>query len=260
MANGSHNKPPVPLIIVLVLAIAGGAYWWWTTQQQAATDGALTLSGTVESTEYTVASALAGRITEVRVAEGDSVAAGDVIATLDDSALKLQVTQAEQGVAAAKAQVKQAKDDGTDAEVEAAKARQKQAEAAVKLAKVQLGYATITAPHDGVIVAVPANVGENAGPGKTLATIADTVELFVRVYVPEPDLGDVKMGQSVKVVATAGSYDGTVAFIASNAEFTPNTVETKEQRGNLVYEVRVRVSDATGALKAGLPVDVEFAQ
>lgn len=247
-------------IVVVVAVIAGAAYWWWTTQQATVASQTLTLAGTVESTEYQVASAIAGRITTMTAREGDELATGDVVATLDDTALKLQVSQAEQGVKAAKAQVRQAKDDGTDAEVDAARARQKQAEAAVDIAKVQLGYATIEAPHGGTVVAVPSNAGENAGPGKSLATIADPNDLFVRVYVPEPRLGEVRHGQSVKIVTSGGDVDGTVSFIATAAEFTPNTVETEEQRGNLVFEVRVRVTGDTDTLKAGLPVDVEFAR
>lgn len=258
MANGKHGGPPKVLVAVLVLALVSGVgYWVWSTQQKVS--AATTFSGTVEATEYQVAAAISGRIVELDVAEGDSVKKGDVIARLDDTALKLQVQQAQAGVRAAKAQVTQAKDTGTDAEVDASKARLAQAVAAVKLAQVQLGYATVKSPATGVVVSVPANAGQNASPGKTLVTLADPVDLFVRVYVPEPSIGDVSLGQKATVRSTGGSFDGTVSFIASQAEFTPNTVETKEQRGNLVYEVRVAVTDTTGALKSGLPVDVEFA-
>ena len=135
-----------------------------------------------------------------------------------------------------------------------------QANAAVKLAQVQLGYATVKAPHDGVVTAVAANAGQNAAPGRTLATIADTNNLFVRVFVPETRIGDVKLGATVKATTDSSdtTYSGAVEFIASQAEFTPNNVETKEQRVKLVYEVRVRISDTSGTLKAGMPVDVTF--
>ncbi len=256
--TNTTKRPPAIVIVALVLLVAGGAYWWWSTQQAQQDSGTLVFAGTIEANEYQVASVLAGRITTITVTEGDSVEAGDTMVTLDDAALKLQVKQAEQGVVAAKAQVRQAKDDGTDAEEDAARARQKQAEAAVKIAKIQLGYATVAAPHTGTVIALPANVGQNAGPGKTLATIADPEDLFVRVFVPEPDLGAVKVGDTASVNASAGEFQGTVTFVASSAEFTPNTVETEEQRGNLVYEVRVRIDGATGTLIAGLPVDVEF--
>ena len=178
----------------MVLLVAGGlGYWWWSTQQ-AATNGPLTASGAVEQTEYQIAPAMAGRIETVTVGEGDSVEAGAVIATLDKRALQLQLEQAVAGVSAAKAAVTQAKNDGTKAEVRAAKARVAQAQAAVQLAKVQLGYADVTAPHAGVVSAVAANAGQNASPGKTIATISDTNDLFVRVFVPETRIGDVKLG------------------------------------------------------------------
>jgi HlyD family secretion protein len=125
---------------------------------------------------------------------------------------------------------------------------------------VQLTYATVTAPQAGVVSAVAANAGQNASPGKTIATISDTNDLFVRVFVPETRIGDVKIGAAatVKTDSSDATYPGTVEFIASKAEFTPNNVETKEQRVKLVYEVRVRLNDTSGVLKAGMPVDVTF--
>ncbi len=240
--------------------MAGGLGYWWWSSQQTATNGALTASGAVEQTEYQIAPAMAGRIETVTVGEGDTVEAGAVIASLDKRALALQLAQANAGVDAAKAAVTQAKDDGTDAEVKAAKARLTQARAAVKLAKVQLTYAVVTAPQAGVVSAVAANAGQNASPGKTIATISDTNDLFVRVFVPETRIGDVKLGATATVNTDSSdvTYPGTVEFIASQAEFTPNNVETKEQRVKLVYEVRVRLSDTSGVLKAGMPVDVTF--
>jgi HlyD family secretion protein len=260
MANGQHRRPPKPLIAAVVVAVLAGLGWWWWSTQGGGATSQTSLSGTVESTEYQVASAIAGRIETVTVREGDVVKTGDVIARLDDRALRLQLQQANQGVVAAKAQVDYEKSNGSSAEVRAARARLEQAKAAVNLAKVQLGYATVTAPAGGVVVALAANAGENAGPGKTLVTLADTSDLFVRVYVPEPDIGGVKLDQDADVTGSGASGTGTVSFIASEAEFTPNTVETKEQRGNLVYEVRVRLTSAGAAFKPGLPVDIALAE
>ena len=261
MANGEHKRPPVAAIVVAVVVIAAaiGGYFWWQSRQSPS-DGALTASGAVESTEYQVAATAAGRIATVTVGEGSTVAEGQILVVLDETAFKLQVEQAEQGVRAANAQVKYEKDNGTSAEVTAAKARLEQAKAAVKLAKVQLGYATVVAPHSGVVVSVTANAGQNASPGRTLVTITDPSDLFVRVFVPETRIGDVGLGQPVEVApdATSETYPGRVEFISAQAEFTPNNVETKEQRAKLVYEVRVRLSDTSGTLKPGMPVDVTF--
>lgn len=256
----SRKHPPVPVIVlVLLLLIGGGTWWWWSSTQVGAAATAEALTGTVEANQYQVMPALAGRVAAVRVVEGDTVTEGQEVVRLDRAALKLQRTQALQGVKAAKAALTNAKDDddATDADIALARARLRQAEAAVELAEVQLGYAVVAAPRAGTVVSVVTNAGQNAAPGRTMLTITDPADLFVRVFVPEPRIGDVAVGQGVRVATDSGtSFEGTISFIASSSEFTPNTVQTREQRVKLVYEVRVRVSDASGALKAGMPVDV----
>jgi len=263
MAGEKRKHPPIPVIVVvLLLLIGGGVWWWWSSTHPTTAAAQEQVSGSVEANEYQVAAALSGRITAVKVAEGDQVTAGQELVRLDRSAAKLQVEQAQQGVKAADAALTNARDDdnATKADIAAAKARLKQAQAAVKLAQVQLGYTVITAPRAGTIVSVTTNAGQNAGPGKTLLTMIDPSDLFVRVFVPEPDFGKVRSGQSATLVTDAGkSFQGTVSFLASQSEFTPNNVQTKDQRVKLVYEVRVRVSDTSGTLKAGMPVDVTFA-
>ncbi len=264
MAGEKRKHPPIPVIVaVLALLIGGGAWWWWTSTQSATTSAQEQVSGSVEANEYQVAAALSGRITDVKVAEGDKVTKGQELVRLDQSATKLVLDQANQGVTAAKAALTNAKDDddSTKADITAARARLKQAEAAVKLAKVQLGYTVVTAPRDGTVVSLTTNTGQNAGPGKTLLTMIDPTDLFVRIFVPETEIGNVRNSQAATLVTDSSTttYQGTVSFIASQSEFTPNNVQTKDQRVKLVYEVRVRVSDSSGTLKAGMPVDVTFA-
>lgn len=257
MATTQRRRPPLAVIIILVVALLGGGAWWWWSSTQSSSATASTYSGSVEADQYQIVPALAGRITAITVAEGDQVKTGQVIARLDTAALTLQKQQAQQGVTAAKAALTNARNDGTSADVRAAKAKVKQAEAAVKLAEVQLGYTKVTAPRAGVVTSVSANAGENAAPGKTMATIIDPTSLFVRIFVPETQIGTVKIGQSAQLSTdSTPSVGGTVSFIASQSEFTPNTVQTRDQRVKLVYEVRVRVNDPSTALKAGMPVDV----
>jgi len=264
MAGEKRKHPPIPVIVVvLALLIGGGAWWWWSSTQPTTAAAREQVSGSVEANEYQVAAALSGRVTAVRVAEGDQVTAGQELLRLDSSAAKLQLQQAQQGVKAAEAALTNARDDddSTKADVTAAKARLNQARAAVKLAEVQLGYTLVTAPRAGTIVSITTNTGQNAGPGKTLMTMIDPTDLFVRVFVPETEIGKVKNGQAASLVTDSSSerFQGKVSFIASQSEFTPNNVQTKDQRVKLVYEVRVKVSDPSGTLKAGMPVDVTFA-
>lgn len=259
MPSEKRKRPPVPVIVAIVLLlIAGGTWWWWWSSTQTGPAAAQQFSGSVEADQYQIAPTLAGRITAVTVAEGDRVSSGQILATLDGSAFSLQREQAQQGVTAAKAALTNARDNGTSADVTAAKAKVKQAEAAVKLADVELSYTKVAAPRAGVVTSVTANAGENAAPGKTMVTIIDPQSLFVRVFVPETQIGAVSVGQQARLTtdSTSQGFSGQVSFIASQSEFTPNTVQTKDQRVKLVYEVRVRVTDNSGVLKAGMPVDV----
>lgn len=256
MAKQTHKRPPIPAIIALAVVIIGGGIWWWWSATNSTP--ANQYSGSVEANTYQVSPAMAGRVLAVKVSEGDQVAKGQALVQLDPAAMKLQLRQAQEGVKAAQAAVTNAENDGSAADVKAAKAKVAQAQASVGLAQIQLGYATITAPASGVVTSVVTNAGQNGAPGRTMVTILNPGDLFVRIYVPETQIGNVAVGQNATITtdSVAQQFSGHVSFIASQSEFTPNTVQTKDQRTKLVYEVRIAITDPGGALKAGLPVDV----
>ena len=262
MAETKRKGPPVPVIVVVALLAVGGAVWWWMTAFGPADDGVLRADGTIEATEYQVTPVLTAPIETVGVVRGDQVKKGDVIATLDATAAKLTQRQAEQGVVTAQAALDNVNNDknSTKADKTAAQARLEQAKTAVELAKVQVGYATVTAPVDGVVTAVIGQPGQNATPSRAIITILDTADMFARVYVPEPSVGKVSVGQRVSLTTDSSDaeYIGTVVFIASRAEFTPNTIQTADQRAKLVYEARIKVTDSSGVLKAGMPATAAF--
>lgn len=252
-------KKLIPVIVVIALT-AAGYFAWQTWGPNAASSNALGGSGTIEADEIAITPQTNGRVVEAPAEEGAAVKKGDVLYKLDDSLLKLQVDQAQAGLDAARANYKHVKGDSgsTSAEKAAAKAQRDQAEDALKMAKVQLGYATITSPIDGVISSIAVRAGENAVMGSTLAVVSDTANLTVTVYVPETQIGQVNLGQAgtLSTDSTTKSYDAKVVFIASDAEFTPASVETKDQRVKLVYQVKLAVSGADGTLKPGMPADV----
>ncbi len=251
------------IIIAVVIAAVGGGWWAWTTYgpEPGATADRLGGSGIVEANEIAISSVIAGRIASTSAEEGALVASGTALFELDSVILRLQVDQAQAGVKAAQAALDKAKvDKVTQAEIDQAVARVDQAAAALEMAKVQLEYSTVSAPIAGTITGVSASVGENAAPGKTLATIADLSDLYVDVYIPETLIGQVKVGMKASVTTDSSTraFEGTVVRIASEAEFTPSNVETKDQRVKLVYEVRLTVTDEGFVLKPGMPVDVAF--
>jgi HlyD family secretion protein len=246
MAGNTHRRPPAAaIVVVLLLLVGGGVWWWWSTTQAGTAAATAALTGSIEATEYQVSPSLAGRVTKVTVVEGDQVTAGQVLVQLDRTTLKLQLQQARQGVTAAKAALTNVKE---------------QAEAQVKLVEAQLAYTVVTAPHAGTVTSVTTNVGQNASPARTLLTLLDPESLFARVYVAETEIGNVAVGDPATLTTDSSTetFKGTVSYIATKAQFTPNTIQTPDQRVKLVYEVRIRVTagDQAVTLKPGMPVDV----
>jgi HlyD family secretion protein len=201
------------------------------------------------------------RIVEAGVRAGDTVKKGQVLFKLDATTLAYQVDQAKAGERAAAATLQQARDDDkSSAKIAQDQAALDQAGIAVKMAQVQAGNALIAAPIDGVALDVPATVGENAAPGMALAVLGDVKHLTVSIYVPESRIGEVKVGRTgtLTVDSSTDSFPVKVTSVASQAEFTPASIETKDQRVKLVYEVKLDVSDPSGTLKPGMPADVKL--
>ncbi|MFV8327992.1 HlyD family secretion protein [Flavobacterium sp. ZS1P14] len=129
---------------------------------------------------------------------------------------------------------------------------------AVQIEKIndQIQKSKIINPIKGTVLAKYAEPNEITAFGKPLYKIADISEMTLRVYVSETQLGQIKVGQAVSVKIDSQkdmkSYAGTISWIASSAEFTPKIIQTKEERANLVYAVKVKVKN-DGSLKIGMP-------
>jgi len=119
----------------------------------------------------------------------------------------------------------------------------------------------IKAPISGIILEKYAETGELASPGKSLYKLANMDTLILRVYVSGPQLTQVKVGSQVKVMIDGidgiKESTGTVAWISSEAEFTPKIIQTREERVKLVYAAKVRVPN-DGSLKLGMPGEIKF--
>ena len=133
---------------------------------------------------------------------------------------------------------------------------------AARLARIQAGYARLAAPFDGVILARQAELGEVVAPGTPIVTIADLDHVWVRAYLNERDLRRVRLGQDAVVTTDAPGdrpLHGRLSFVASEAEFTPKSVETHAERVTLVYRVKIDVDNRGHGLLPGMPVDVRLA-
>ena len=303
------------------------------------------VSGQVDATEVHVAGDVGGRVLEIRIAEGDRVRQGDVVARLDtrDVALAVQRAQAERAQADAQLRLLQAGARGEDvrqaeaqvaasaAEVAAAEAdlsaavtdlqrfeqllrsnsgsqkqrddaatrravasdrlnaaRAREAAAREAVARLRAGSrreeieaararvaavdaqiatleksrqdATIIAPISGVVTERLVDPGEIAAPRAPIAVLCDLDNAWAEVFVDEPIVPRIRLGQAATVFTDAGGpgITGTVSYIASKAEFTPRNVQTEEDRSKLVYRVKIAVDNRQGILKQGMPVEAEI--
>lgn len=123
----------------------------------------------------------------------------------------------------------------------------------------QIQKSNIINPIKGTVLAKYAEPNEVTAFGKPLYKIADISEMTLRVYVSETQLPQLKIGQKVNIKIDSGtemkSYSGTISWISSSAEFTPKVIQTKEERVNLVYAVKVTVKN-DGSLKIGMPAEM----
>ena len=142
-----------------------------------------------------------------------------------------------------------------------AQAKAKQSSALQRLKEVEVSYreTKIYAPADGVILSRVAEEGEVVNPGQVIYTMVDLNKLYIKVYIPEPELGKVKLGQQARVYVDAYPdryFNGTLTRVYEQAEFTPKNVETKDERVKLVFGAEVSVENPEGLLKPGMPADV----
>ena len=123
----------------------------------------------------------------------------------------------------------------------------------------QIKKSKITNPVDGTVLTKYAEPSEITAFGKPLYKIANLNEMELRVYVTETQLVQIKIGQKVTVAIDADNdtkkYEGNITWISAQAEFTPKVIQTKEERANLVYAVKVAVKN-DGSLKIGMPAEV----
>jgi len=217
-------------------------------------------SGTIESTEIDISAQTTGKVNKISVQVGQQVKKDQAIAEIDDALLQDQVRQAEAGVDAAKAAVEEA-EDGTDAEKKAADAQLKQAEASLSMARIQASYAKIAAPQDGEILDVLVEEGENVTAGAGVTVLGNLNDMKLDIYVPENQLGLVKLGRQAEVLVDSfpdAKFEGRVSKIASEPEFTPSSIQTKDQRLKTVYKITVSLKNVDDKLKPGMPADVEI--
>jgi HlyD family secretion protein len=305
---------------------------------------ALRVSGHVEATEVQIAPEIGGRIIEMRVAEGDRVEAGAVIARVDTRDTQLQIDKMRADRASAAAQLRlleagsraedirqaQAQVDGAVAdlaavdaelksaqldldrfesllaanagsmkqrddakarlevtvarqragqdriralretlarletgtrpeEIQAARARLAAVDAQMAVLAKSLSDAEVVTSVAGIVTQKLVDAGEVVARGMPLVVVTDLDHAWANLFVPEPMVPRIALGQDATVFTDAGGpgLAGKVTFISPRAEFTPRNVQTAEERSKLVYRIKLTVDNRQGILKVGMPVDAE---
>ena len=121
--------------------------------------------------------------------------------------------------------------------------------------------ATLTAPQDGVVRSRLVEPGDMVSPERAVYMIGLGSPKWIRAYVPESRLGEIREGMEAKVYTDSDpdeAIKGQVGYISDTAEFTPKSVQTEELRTSLLYEVRIYVEDENNRLRMGMPATVKF--
>ncbi|MCL1867511.1 MAG: HlyD family efflux transporter periplasmic adaptor subunit, partial [Paludibacter sp.] len=135
----------------------------------------------------------------------------------------------------------------------------------IQIAQIEdlLRKSHIISPIDGTVLEKYVEQSEVVAPGVPIFKIADTKNMFLRAYIVADQLNKIKIGDTATVFAnnsdrTQRSYKGRIAWISDKAEFTPKTIQTQNERQNLVYAVKISVENTDGLLKIGMYGDVDF--
>lgn len=176
---------------------------------------------------------------------------------LDAAAAQRDATAAR--LASAREAVALAEEGFRAEDIAAARANLAAAVARRDLAKTQLDDTELTAPSAGTLLARVREPGSMLMQGEPVYSLSLDKPVYVRAYVSEPDLGATAPGTTVEVTSDASDkvYTGRIGFVSPRAEFTPKSVETAELRTDLVYRLRIVVTDADSRLRQGMPVTVE---
>lgn len=270
------------IILVLILLIIGIAVFALTKNKENPNE--LTLYGNIEIRQVDLSFQVGGIIEKMFKEEGDSVEKDELLAILDSRDYKSNLEKAEAEVEKTLALKNDSEEkfnrnaplveDDTISKQEydtlkntrdKSAADYDSAVAAKNYAQNQLDYTKIYAPDDGIVMVRVQEPGATVNKGQIVYSISKNKPVWVRAYVNETDLGNIKYGQMVKVntdtvnpnTGELRTYQGQIGFISPVAEFTPKTVQSTDLRTDLVYRIRVYIDDIDEYLRQGMPVTIK---
>ena len=240
------------IIIILLLAV-GSLIYFLVWREKPHQEKVIRLSGHIGFRVIDLAFMVPGKIATIKFQEGQEVKAGEAAAELDTHDFRQEIEVAEGKIDAIEAMPRPKK--LKDAEL-------RQARALLELARARLNYATLISPVNGVVLARAAEPGEVAAAGATILSLGDVDNVWFEGYLPASLLAKLSYGQHADIILDAypeKKFPGTLSFISSKAEFTPKSVETREERISLVYRIKISLSNRNLELKRGMPAEAVIA-
>jgi HlyD family secretion protein len=277
------------IAVFVILLVILGVYLSNTNSENG---GIIEYSGTVEAREVELSFKAAGRLEYIKYDEGDNIAEGDTVAELSHNEILAQIQMSDDAILSAKAQLRSLKVEkesvqrnlkkvnnlipsggatvgkkedledrirGLDAAISAGSSGIKAAESKKEYLQVLYENEYLISALSGTVLIRSMEQGEVVNPGQTVLTVADLQRLDIKIYVPEEFLGKIRQDQNV--IIKVDSYpdkdlNGIISKISDKAEFTPKSIQTKQERVKTVYAVTIRADNSGGILKPGMPCDV----
>lgn len=209
-------------------------------------------AGTIEATEVNVAPRVSSQITAIFVQEGDVVKQGQPLVELDCADVKLDANLALSDFVRVQKLFREG--SATQESFDHTTNRYQQA-------MTRLGWCKIMSPLDATVLYRPDEPGEFAGIGKPILSLADLNSVYAYVYVPQPKLASLSLGeQATGYLPEMGmkAFPGHIEFIRPEAEFTPKNVQTEKERSRLVFGIKVAFDNSEKILKPGMPIEVRL--
>ena len=258
------DKKKIIVPIVLVAVAAGVAIFMLVGNHD--DDGVVRASGTIEATEVDISSRLSGVITDIPVEEGDRVAKSDLLvviraAELEASRIGAQALYDEAQTNLGRIRSLYAAGGISRMDLDSAETAYLQAKANLETIDASLADSTLYSPIGGVVLTKNLEAGETAFPGVALVTIADLTRVWIDIYVPEPMMGRITLGDEATVTVDSHpgrTFPGVVTNISQEPEFTPKNIQTEDERTKLVFAVKIERANPDLALKPGMPADAEI--
>ena len=276
-------KKKIIIISLIILALTIGVIIYFLLNKK--DNSIIKTYGNIEIRTVDLSFQVSGIIEKIYVEEGDYVKKGEILAKLIDKDYVANYNKAKYLTESSKAQAKEDNNkykrnlelckDGTNSKQECdtllntkdlSNANYKQNEANLEFQKNQLDYTVMAAPQDGIITTRAQEVGARVNANQNVFVMSLTRPIWVRTYIKETDLGNIKYGKKAYVLTDTidsktgkkKKYEGYIGYISPIAEFTPKTVQTQDLRTDLVYRIRVYIDEVDEYLRQGMPVSVEM--